>query len=72
MYILDYMNNKQQPKETMKKEIYLNNKDDFISKKLALHHIKVHGNLDEIKDFYKVCGDKTIYTIRELKNWLGY
>ena len=56
----------------MKKEIYLNNKDDFISKELALHHIRVYGNLDDIEDFYKVCGDKTIYTIKELKNWLGY
>jgi len=42
------------------------------TKEQAIIIIKLHGNYDEINNFYKTCGNKEIYTLKSLKNWLGY
>jgi len=62
MYILDYMNNKQQPKETM----------TIITLKRAIQIINQHGNLDEIYYFFKELGHKKEYKLKDVKLWLGY
>ena len=45
---------------------------ETITKSKAIKIIIQHGNLDELEDFFKVYGNKEIYKIKDLKNWLGY
>jgi len=42
------------------------------TKEQAIIIIKQHGNYNDINNFYKICGNKAIYTLKSLKNWLGY
>ena len=43
-----------------------------ISKKRALQLIKQHGCINDIKDFYKECKNKNIYSALAVFYWLGY
>ena len=47
---------------------------EIISKARTIKILKDHGhkNYSEFKDFVKNVGNKHIYTIKEVKNWLGY
>ena len=45
---------------------------ETITLKRAIEIIKIHGNLDEIFYFFKECGHKSNYKLKDLKDWLGY
>jgi len=47
---------------------------ETISKEITIKILKDHGhkNYSELKDFIEDVGNKHIYTIKEVKNWLGY
>jgi hypothetical protein len=45
---------------------------ETITLKRAIEIIKIHGNLDEIFYFFKECGHKPNYKLKDLKDWLGY
>ena len=48
------------------------NKMETITKNKAIAIIKQHGNFNEINDFFKTYGNKKIYKVKHLKDWLGY
>ena len=45
-----------------------------ITKKKAMVALKEHGNnsFRELKDFINDLGNKKIYYLKDVKNWLGY
>ena len=45
---------------------------ETITLKRAIEIIKIHGNLDDIFYFFKECGHKSNYKLKDLKDWLGY
>tara|TARA_R100000322_G_C5311579_1_gene157914 strand:- start:47 stop:184 length:138 start_codon:yes stop_codon:yes gene_type:complete len=38
----------------------------------AINIIRLHGNLDEIYDFFNQLGTKKNYKLKDVKSWLGY
>ena len=46
---------------------------ETINKTKTIKILKDHGhnNYSELKDFIKEVGNKEIYSIQEVKNWLG-
>ena len=53
---------------------YTNTAMETINKTQTIKILKDHGhnNYSELKDFIKEVGNKAIYSIQEVKNWLGY
>ena len=47
---------------------------ETINKTKTIKILKDHGhnNYSELKDFIQEVGNKEIYSIQEVKNWLGY
>ena len=45
---------------------------ETITKDKAIKIIIKHGNLNELQDFFKTYGNKEIYKVKHLKDWLGY
>ncbi len=50
------------------------NKMKTITKQEAMNALKEHGNnsFKELKDFINDLGNKKIYYLKDVKNWLGY
>ena len=44
----------------------------IITQAKAIEIITIHGNLNEIYDFFKQLGTKKDYKLKDVKLWLGY